>query len=52
MPMSACPRWGKTDDEPDFFFLKTLGEAPAQISLLAYVKTEQKMLFTQELPLE
>lgn len=35
-----------------FFFLKTLGEAPAQISLLAYVKTEQKMLFTQELPLE
>lgn len=34
------------------FFLKTLGEVPAQTSLLVYVKPERKILFTQELLLE
>lgn len=32
-----------------FSLKKLLGEVPAQISLLAYVKPEQKTLFTQEL---
>lgn len=51
--MFACLSCGKADDESDIFFLKTLGEMPAQISLLAYVKPEQKKrLFTQELLLE
>lgn len=49
--MSECPRCGKAADESDFF-LKTLGEVPAQTSLLAYVKPERKILFTQELLLE
>lgn len=40
--MFACPSCGIADDESDIFFLKTLGEMPAQISLLAYVKPEQK----------
>lgn len=40
--MFECPSCGIADDESDIFFLKTLGEMPAQISLLAYVKPEQK----------
>lgn len=39
--MSAYPGCGKDEDESDFF-LKTLGEVLARISLLAYVKPWQK----------
>lgn len=39
--MSAYPCCGKDEDESDFF-LKTLGEVLARISLLAYVKPGQK----------